>query len=42
MQYERWGIDGFATRYLQDYEAVEREARENADRYVTWSDHARL
>jgi hypothetical protein len=42
MQYERWGIDGFARRYLQDYEAVEREARDNADRYVDWSEHARL
>lgn len=42
MQYERWGIDGFARRYLQDYEAVEREARDNADRYATWSEHAHL
>jgi hypothetical protein len=42
MQYERWGIDGFATRYLADYESVEREARDNADRYVHWSEHARL
>jgi len=42
MQYERWGIDGFATRYLQDYNAVEQEARDNADRYVTWSEHAHL
>jgi hypothetical protein len=42
MQYERWGIDGFATRYLQDYDAVEREARDNADRYVSWREHAHL
>jgi hypothetical protein len=42
MQYERWGIDGFAMRYLQDYNAVEQEARDNADRYVTWSEHAHL
>lgn len=42
MQYERWGIDGFAMRYLQDYDAVEREARDNADRYVSWSEHAHL
>jgi hypothetical protein len=42
MQYERWGIDGFAMRYLQDYDAVEQEARANADRYVTWSEHAHL
>jgi hypothetical protein len=42
MQYERWGIEGFATRFLQDHNAVEREARENADRYMHWSEHARL
>jgi len=42
MQYERWGVDGFAKRYLQDYDAVEREARDNADRYVSWSEHAHL
>ena len=42
MQYERWGIEGFATRYLQDYNAVEQEARDNADRYVNWSEHAHL
>jgi hypothetical protein len=41
MQYERWGIDGFASHYLQDYDAVEREARDNADRFVAWSEHAR-
>lgn len=42
MQYERWGVEEFAKRYLQDYDAVEREARQNADRYVTWSEHAHL
>jgi hypothetical protein len=42
MQYERWGVDGFARRYLEDPEAVEREARDNAERYVTWSEHAHL
>jgi hypothetical protein len=42
MQYERWGADGLATRYLQDYNAVEQEARDNADRYVSWSEHAHL
>jgi hypothetical protein len=41
-QYERWGADGFAKRYLQDYDAVVREARDNADRYVSWSEHAHL
>ena len=40
MQYERWGIDDFAARYLDDSEAVEREARDNADRFVKWSEHA--
>jgi len=42
MQYERWGVEGFARRYLQDYNAIEQEARDNADRYVTWSEHAHL
>ena len=40
MQYERWGIEGFAERYLEDSEAVEQEARDNADRYVRWSRQA--
>ena len=26
MQFAEWGVDGFAARYLSDYEAVEREA----------------
>jgi hypothetical protein len=42
MQYERWGIEGFARHYLLDYDAVEQEARDNADRYVSWSEHAHL
>jgi hypothetical protein len=28
MQFAAWGVGGFATRYLQDYEAVESEAAE--------------
>ncbi len=28
MQYAQWGVPGFALRYLQDYEAVERDAAE--------------
>ncbi len=28
MQFAEWGVDGFATRYIGDYEAVEREAAE--------------
>ncbi len=42
MQYERWGVEGFAQRYLQDADAVEREARDNAVRFVAWSEHAHL
>jgi hypothetical protein len=26
MQYAEWGVQGFAARYLRDYEAVEQEA----------------
>jgi hypothetical protein len=28
MQFAEWGVDGFALRYLSDYEAVESEAAE--------------
>jgi hypothetical protein len=42
MQYERWGVEGFAMRYLQDCETVEQEARDNAQRFVAWSEHAHL
>ncbi|HUQ52596.1 MAG TPA: DUF4157 domain-containing protein [Gammaproteobacteria bacterium] len=28
VQFARWGVSGFATQYLRDYEAVEREAAE--------------
>jgi hypothetical protein len=42
IQCERWGIEGFALRYLQDTSAVEQEARDNADRFVAWSEHAHL
>jgi hypothetical protein len=40
MQYERLGIDGFARAYLQDFESMEKEARDNADRFAAWSEHA--
>ena len=40
MQYERLGIDGFASAYLQDFQSMEKEARDNADRFVAWSEHA--
>ena len=42
MQYERWGVEDFAKRYLQDFDAVEQEARDNADHYVHWREHAHL
>lgn len=41
MQYERWGIDDFAARYARDSEAVEREARGNAERFATWRQKVR-
>ena len=28
MQFEAWGLEGFAMRYLNDYQAVENEAQE--------------
>lgn len=36
MQYERWGTDGFAKRYIEDRDAIEREARGNAERFLRW------
>lgn len=36
MQYQRWGTDGFAARYVRDATGVEREARENAERFRGW------
>jgi hypothetical protein len=41
LQYERWGVEGFAARYVRDYQSVEREARDNADKFVSWSRHVR-
>ncbi len=35
MQYREWGVEGFASRYLRDYEAVEQEA---ADYRWQWVD----
>jgi hypothetical protein len=29
-------------RYLQDSDSVEQEARDNAQRFVAWSEHAHL
>jgi hypothetical protein len=36
MQYQRWGIEGFADRYVRDSAAVEREAIDNAKRFAAW------
>jgi hypothetical protein len=40
MQYQRWGLDGFAARYVDDSGGVEREAVENADRFARWQRQA--
>jgi hypothetical protein len=37
MQYQRWGVEGFAHRYAEDSAAVEKEAIDNANRFVAWS-----
>ncbi len=36
LQYQRWGIDGFAERYVRDSKAVEKEAYDNAERFEVW------
>jgi hypothetical protein len=36
MQYQRWGIDGFADRYVHDSASVEQEAIDNANRFAAW------
>ncbi len=36
MQYQRWGTEGFAERYVRDSAAVEQEAIDNADRFAAW------
>lgn len=36
MQYQRWGVTGFAARYVADSPAVEHEAYLNADRFEAW------
>lgn len=36
MQYERWGVEGFAQRYVRDHDGVEKEARDNAARFKAW------
>ncbi len=36
MQYQRWGLEGFAQRYVHDCAAVEQEATDNASRFAEW------
>jgi uncharacterized protein DUF4157 len=36
MQYQRWGVDGFAERYVRGSGAVEQEAIDNANRFAAW------
>ncbi len=36
MQYERWGVEGFAGHYVRDSAAVEQEAIDNANRFAAW------
>ena len=36
MQYQRWGVDGFAERYVRDTQSVEQEAIDNANRFLAW------
>jgi hypothetical protein len=36
MQYQRWGVEGFAERYVRDSASVEREAIDNASRFIAW------
>jgi hypothetical protein len=36
-QYDLWGVDGFAQRYVRDHRKVETEAWEAAARYTMWT-----
>jgi hypothetical protein len=36
LQYQRWGVEGFAERWLRDRAAVEKEAVDNANRFAAW------
>ncbi len=40
MQYQRWGLDGFAARYVADCRGIEREANDNAARFAQWQGSA--
>ena len=39
MQYQRWGVEGFAERYVRDSAEVEQEAIDNANRFAAWQGH---
>jgi hypothetical protein len=36
MQYQRWGIGGFADHYVRDAADLEHEAADNANRFTAW------
>ena len=36
MQYQRWGIDDFAHRFVRDAHVLEQEALDNANRFLAW------
>ena len=36
LQYQRWGVAGFAEHYVRDRSDVEQEAYDNADRFAAW------
>ena len=36
MQFQRWGIEGFAGHYVRDSTAVEQEAIDNANPFAGW------
>ncbi|HEX2943596.1 MAG TPA: hypothetical protein VHO91_21250 [Rhodopila sp.] len=37
MQYQRWGLDEYASRFVRDRGAIEKEAAANALRFLAWS-----
>ncbi len=37
MQYQRWGVEGLADRYVHDTAVVEQEAIDNANRFAVWN-----
>jgi hypothetical protein len=37
MQFQRWGVEDFARRWINDRTGVEQEAAANAARFMAWS-----